>query len=429
MADTTFRDQLNTHRRCYAAMRTKRARGCFLDRLQDVMSCSRKYLIRLLRGKRNYRPPRGRSPSYGEAIRKEVLHFWEASGNICAEYLKVRLPKLVADAAKRHPVAPGTLEELLRMSASTLGRIIRQSPEWRKNGRQRNRRSGSNPTALKASIPACPGSDLPEAQLGTCQMDSVMLCGGTTAGSYFSIVTLTDALTQWFECASAWNHGAAATDEAIRAILARLPFVTLFVHSDNGPEFINYLFQQSLKRLCPQAEVSRSRPYRKNDNARIEQKNGSVVRVFFRDLRVDNPGLQKTLEVLCRDIALYTNLFVPSKKLRHKELLPGRGVRYRKIYDAPATPLERLKRIRPDDARVHRYEEIYETTNSIDLLQSIRRRIKKIEKLMTKGASAGGHAPRRTPLVKPPPSFGAHAFDRCAPNPSAPKSLFGAHPI
>ena len=395
-AMTSFKENLPRHRRQYAALRTKKARTRFLELLTACLGINRKYLIKLLRGRRRYKPHRGRSPTYSQAARDQLVTLWRAAGHPCAEYLKPMLPKLAADYAELgHTIAPDTLGQILKMSPSTLGRSLRELHFQRPA--QRNKRSGAN--TLKRTIPELPGSQLPEDVPGTVQVDTVALCGGNMAESFFYIAGLTDAATQWFECAPSWNRGAPATARAMGHIHARLPFPLRHAHPDNGSEFINTLFVQAMEKLSPGIQLSRSRPYRKNDNCRIEQKNGSVLREYFGDLRFDLPGHQPALEVLCADIALYTNLFRPCKKLVFKARKSGKGVNYTKRYDAPRTPLDRLSDFLPaTDSNLVFYQQKREHLNSITLLRSIHAQLRKLARELSVSSSpCGGRntAPRR----------------------------------
>jgi transposase InsO family protein len=318
------------------------------------------------------------------------------------------LPKLADDfAALGHALPPDDLAHVLKMSASTAGRMLRALPGPRPA--KRNKRSGA--AALKKSIPEMPGSQLPEAAPGACQIDSVALCGGNMAESFFHIATLTDAATQWFECAPSWNRSAAATTRAMTNIHGRLPFAVVHLHSDNGSEFINTLFLQAMEKLIPGMQLSRSRPYRKNDNCRIEQKNGSVIRDYFGDLRFDRHEHYDALEALCRDIALYTNLFRPCKKLVSKERKACKGVKYAKRYDAPRTPLERLSDFLADgDPKRLSLQRQRAALNAITLLKSIRRQLRVLARELSKPPLGGGAPPPKGGLRVP--SFAPGATSR-----------------
>ncbi len=182
MSTITFRDNLPRFKRRYAAMRTKAARGKMLDSLCATYGCSRKYMNKLLRGTRKYKPHKGRKPSYGDESKKLLGKLWVAAGRLCPEYLKPILARTAADySALGNEVSPDELAEVLRMSVSTIGRSLKHNGVV---GYRRNKTSGKN--KLKSSILECPGSELPEDIVGTCQIDTVVLCGGNMAGSFFS---------------------------------------------------------------------------------------------------------------------------------------------------------------------------------------------------------------------------------------------------
>jgi len=392
MSTLTFRDNLPKFKQQYAAMRTKTAKGKILDSICHTYGCTRKYLIKLLRGTREYRPHRGRGPSYGEEPRKLLGRLWVAAGRPCPEYLKTMIARTASDySALGNEVPADALKKVLRMSVSTIGRSLKHQGVA---GRRRNKTSGKN--SLMSLIPECPGSELPEDLVGTCQVDTVVLCGGNMAGSFFSIGSLTDALTQWFECAPTWNHGGENTARAVMSIIGRLPFDIHHLHPDNGPEFINRIFIGRISEIITGCRISRSRPYRKNDNCRIEQKNGSVVREYFSDIRFDRIEHYDALMRVCKDISLYTNLFRPCKKLVLKKRKAGKGVKYIKKYDKPATPLERLSAQKPDDPRVLKYLGLYKDTNSIALYKSIQRQLRSLVRDL--------HSVEECDGIPPPPS-------------------------
>lgn len=380
MSELTFRDKLPQYRRQYGAMRSKRARGALLDRLIEEYQCERKYLIKLLRGKRNYRARRGRGSTYSESSKALVLKVWIACGQPCSKYMKAQMSKSLKDYQELHGVFPEKeLREMQKMSFSTLERVFARTSNIR-CGAHRNKHSGK--TWIKSLIHEEPGKASEDGGTGILQMDTVALCGGNMAESFFFIATLTDAQTQWVEIAPTWNRGAYYTKEALEEMMKRLPIKVRHVHPDNGSEFINKLFVNYLWEEHPEIQISRSRPNMKNDNCRIEQKNGSVVREYFQDIRFDRFKDREELQEICRDVALYTNLFKATKKLVSKVKRPGKGGKYRFRYDKPQTPLERLQAVEPENQNVGKLVDVYENTNQILLLQSINRRINRLVRQM-----------------------------------------------
>lgn len=382
MSEQTFKEKLPKYRRAYAGMRSKRAKTVLLSRLQEEYDCDRKYLIKLLNGQRGYQPRKGRGQTYSKESREMLVKIWVSSGQNSSPYFKKELGKKMNDYEALHkPMSLETKEEILRMSASTMDRIFsRHSYQGLKRGK-RNKRSGAN--RVKELVAEEPGSEREDGQVGILQVDTVALCGGNMGESFFWIASMTDAQTQWVELAPTWNRGAHYTQEALEEMLKRLPFHPRYLHTDNGSEFINWTFLSCMKQNYPKVELGRSRPYKKNDNCRIEQKNGSVVREYFQDIRFDNVEDLGELREICQQISLYTNLFVPCKKLLSKERNPNcKGIKYIRRYDTPKTPLERAEEEMPESEPIRNYREIYNNTNSISLLRTIHRRINQLIKRM-----------------------------------------------
>jgi hypothetical protein len=174
---------------------------------------------------------------------------------------------------------------------------------------------------------------------GWFETDSVSHCGGSTAGSYANTLTFTDTDSQWTELRAVWNRGAYATMERIAEIEAALPFCVNGVNSDNGGEFLNWHLHGYFKDRDVPVIQTRSRAYRKNDNAHVEQKNGSLVRTLLGYGRFDDPDCIAPLNEILRLHSLWTNLFRPCMRLIEKRKV---GSKYKKTYDKPLTPAQRL---------------------------------------------------------------------------------------
>jgi len=376
MADLTFRDRLPEYRNQYNRLTSKEAKSRFLDRLQAAYGYERKSLNKRLTGNRRYKPHKGRSKVYGEDFEKAALALHQASGWMCAPYLKEAMPKLLADwEAVAGPVAPRIREQLLSAGESTFARLFRRHPG--RHLRQGNRRSGAN--RLKALVVACPGKKIEDGRPGVFQIDSVAHGGGGPEPHFYSL-DMTDAETQWCEFAFVWCRGAEATRDGLEQMVRRLPFAVRKIHPDGGGEYINSVFLEHVARFMPGTEVFRSRPSRPNDNCRVEQKNGSIIRGFLRDWRLDDASMQRELDWVAEQMALYVNLFTPSKRLLSKEPVDGKAVKYRFRYDRPRTPLERLKEADPDNPELERLDKLFRRTNSVLLLTAIKKKIASIVK-------------------------------------------------
>jgi len=374
-------EYVGAKRRAYSELKSKKAKSAAIDEFCQITGAERKYAIRLLNGSRRYREHAGRGKTYTAGAEVLFLRLWRASGYMTPQYLVTVSARQMAALRELEHVDDGAAAQVLRMSASTMERILRKHP--REAPRRRNRRSGANAPA--SSVPCVPGEALPPAAPGDTQVDTVALCGGDMSGDFFWGLTVTDRLTQWTEVRCVWNRGAAATKAGLADAEAAFPFPLTAMHSDSGPEFLNsHVLGYARDRARPLA-FSRSRPRNKNDNARVEQKNASVVREYFGYERIDRFELKRDLDILCAKISLYNNLFRPCKRLISKTKRPD-SHGFSKRYDKPATPLERvIASGYADPAVIRRLAALREKANPIRLLEDIRRRhgliLRKQEKL------------------------------------------------
>lgn len=363
-------EYVGAKRRHYLELKTKEARTAAIDEFRSVTGLCRKYAIKLLTGNRKYKEHKGRGKSYTPEAEALLIRVWKASGYMTPPYLIAVLQRQLLALGELEHIEPKAMEQVLRMSASTMERILRSHP--REAPRRRNRRSGKN--LLAASVPCVPGEAFPPTAPGDTQVDTVALCGGDMGGNFFWTLTVTDRFTQWTEIRPVWNRGAATTKEALADAEKALPFTLTDMHSDSGLEFINaHVLSYARDRPCP-LTFTRSRPGNKNDNARVEQKNSSVVREYFGHERIDQLELKRDMDTLAIKISLYNNLLRPCKRIISKvKKQDTHG--FIKRYDKPATPLERViasGQGNPDAIR--RFIALRDKTNPIKLLEDIRRR-------------------------------------------------------
>ena len=348
----TFEDEyMDRMRRRYAKARTRADKTKLIDEAIKMCNLSRKFVIRLLNGSYRYHPHCGRAPTYSQESRRTLVRIWLAMGQMCPLYLHAVMDSAIRDYAEAKASIPEAIaDELRRMSVSTITRIIRPH---RLVTNKANKRSGSK-AALAAQIPAGPGRLDETGEPGVLQVDTVALCGGDMRESFFWIVHVTDAATQWTACAPTWNRGAEATCQALDHIFAHLPFAPKVIHIDNGNEFINHHLLAYLSTHLPNVRLTRSRPYRKNDNNRIEQKNGSVIRALFGDLRFSDHSQLPALTQLCDEWSLLNNHAIPCtcqlSKIRRTDV---KGLAYRRIIDTPWTPWQRLNALLPQPPPPH----------------------------------------------------------------------------
>jgi len=258
---------------------------------------------------------RGRPPTYGEDVKRALRKVWAILDGPSGKRLAPFLPEIV-EALERHDelVLPGALKDkLLGISAATIDRVL--APERRRL--QLKGRSGTTPGALlKGQIPIRTFAEWDEARPGFFEVDLVAHDGGDVRGVYCYTLTLTDVCTGWTETRALRNRAHRWVLEAMPALQRDLPVPMLGFDSDNGSEFINgdlytWLTQRKIT-------FTRTRPFRKNDNCFVEQKNGAVVRQAVGYLRYDTDAEFRVLEELYASLRMYVNFFQPQMHLVEK---------------------------------------------------------------------------------------------------------------
>jgi len=337
-----------------------------LDEFVASTGYHRKYAIQLLNHppKARRRKKRHGNRRYGLEVKYALITIWRVANGICAKRLVPGLKEFI-DALERHgelQLAPQTKTLLLSMSAATADRLLRSER------RQRRGLATTKPgTLLKRAIPVRTFADWDEARPGFLEVDLVAHCGRTAGGEYLHTLTLTDVATGWTECLPVLNRGQQAVKHAIDRARLRLPFPMLGLDSDNGAEFIN----AHLLRYCRQEQITftRSRPYKKNDQAYVEQKNWSVVRQFVGYDRLEGRVAYRRLESLHEILHLYINFFQPVMKLTTKQRV---GSKVKKRYDTAKTPYQRVLDFDQvaDEIKL-RLRELYQSLNPAALLRTI----------------------------------------------------------
>jgi hypothetical protein len=282
------------------------------------------------------RGPRIRPRIYDQKVAQALVQIWELLDYLCGKRLVAIMPEIIIKLEQFDELRleVETREKLLRLSASTADRILR--PERRKHelrGRGRTRPGA----LLKHQIPIRTFADWNEQRPGFVELDLVAHDGGVGFGDYAQTLDMTDVCTGWTETIAVPNKAQVWVFEAINKARSRLPFPLLGIDCDNGSEFINH----ELWRYCTEQGITftRTRPYRKNDNCYVEQKNYSVVRRAVGYQRFDTAKEGLVLNQLYDRLRLYTNFFQPTMKLQRKE---RRGSQVKKLYDSPQTPYQRV---------------------------------------------------------------------------------------
>jgi len=307
-----------------------------LDEFIAVTGYHEKSAIRALNTEPTTRRPqtRHRPSLYDEAVRAALIVLWEASDRVCSKRLKALIP-ILQPALERHghlKLDATIRSKIFEMSAATIDRLLRAPRNVTRS--KKVRRMVPEP---RRRVPLRTFADWNEPLPGSMEMDTVAHCGEANRGSYISSLVLTDVASGWTEAAPLVVRESTLVVETLERIRLGLPFALRALDVDNGSEFVNHKLIEYC--LSHGIELTRSRPYRKNDQAWIEQKNGAVVRKLLGYRRFEGIAAAKAITRLYGASRLFVNFFQPSFKLaeKHRE-----GAQVSRRYHPPQTPCERL---------------------------------------------------------------------------------------
>ena len=328
------REYANEIRKRYQkAARTERGR--FLDEFTAVTGYHRKYAVVLLGHKPTPRSrPPGRPTRFsGEAI-DALVKIWRAADYPWSARLAAMLPTWMPYARMHLNLSDEVERLLLTMSARSMDRLLRGHRTELKRRIYGRTKPG---TLLKHQIPVRT-ERWDTTETGWCETDTVAHCGEVGDGEFAFSVNVTDVASTWTETRVVLGKGQRFVVEALEEIRGTLPFALRGIDSDSGAEFINHHCYSWCKKHG--LEFTRGRPYHKNDNAYIEQKNWTHVRKIFGWKRIDAPAAIEAMNALYRnELRVFLNYFQPSVKLVERTRV---GSRVRRKYDRPKTPFERL---------------------------------------------------------------------------------------
>jgi|TARA_Y100000310_G_C20570920_1_gene757972 hypothetical protein len=313
-------------------------KGRLLSEFTAVTGYHRKSAIRLLSGRSRVEGGKriGRPRRYDAEVVEALKQVWETADRICGKRLEPFMGELVAKLQEWEElrVTAEVADQLCDLSASTIDRLLRP---YKDRGLRRPWSTTKPGSLLKASIPIRTFTEWNEDAPGFIEVDLVAHCGESTEGFYLNTLTGVDIATCWVECQGVWGKGQDRVGGAVHKMSMTLPFPLLGLDSDNGGEFINH----NLYSYCEREGITftRSRPYKKNDNAHVEQKNWSVVRRLVGYDRYSTQAALVQLQKVHRLAGLYMNFFQPVMKLQHKS---RHGARVHKVYDTAKTPYKRL---------------------------------------------------------------------------------------
>ena len=318
-----------------------------LDEFTSATAYHRKYAIRVLKN-RIQKHPKRKTQGYPAIYRGEMVQaleqIWEIYGQLCSKRLQPFLPEAirVLERCQEIELSNDAKDLLLKISSASIDRCLRPIRIKSPHGLSTTKPGG----LLRNLIPVRTFTEWDEQQPGFMEIDLVAHCGNTTEGQYLNTLTCTDICTGWTDVTALPHRSQQAVSEATHRMRQRLPFALLGIDSDNGSEFtlapdasagVNDL----LYRYCLDEKITftRSRPYKKNDQAHVEQKNWSVVRHTVGYDRWETEQELAILESIYDDLRLYINFFQPSFKLIAKERIGNRTI---KRYDTARSPYQRI---------------------------------------------------------------------------------------
>jgi hypothetical protein len=351
---------------------TRAEKGRILNALCATTGWHRKHAVRALRRRATVGPgevgaPQERKRRYGATIKDALTALWEASDRVCGKRLKVMIPTLLP-ALEQHGrlrLGQADRDRVLAISAATIDRLLVDVKIAASGGRRR--RAGFY-SAIRREVPIRTFNDWNSPLPGFCEVDMVAHGGTSVAGSFIQTLTMVDVATGWTECLPLLTREGSLVVEAINRAQSLFPWLLRGVDFDNDSAFMNDVVVPWCREQ--KLEVTRSRAYKKNDQAFVEQKNGAVVRRLMGYGRFDGIETARVMGRLYAAARLYVNFFQPSFKLKEKR---REGAKVIKRYHPPLTPYERaLAHPKVTAAVKKRLRDQYRSLDPVALLAEIR---------------------------------------------------------
>lgn len=367
---------LSAYQRIYIYSR-KELKSQILTRICQEYDLNRKYVIRCLNKidspkKHKAGPKQTYIP--GVLIRP-LKQIWLATDFMCGKRLKQAIPLWLPFYEQTYGFLSQEIKsQLLLMSSATIDRLLKSV----KINTKRRGWCGTKPGKLLKNQIEIKTDHWDVTQPGFMEADTVAHCGNSTAGDFIWSITLTDIFSGWTEIRATWNQGSEGVTEQIKDIETLLPFILRGFDCDNGSEFLNWHLIHYLRERKENAvQVTRSRPYRKNDNAHVEQKNWTHVRHLFGYDRFDNPRLVSLMNDLYKnEWSLLMNYFYPSMQLQKKVKLNSK---YKKKYYKAKTPYQRLIDSNYVDENTKKGLKVkFDSLDPFELKRTIEMKLKKI---------------------------------------------------
>lgn len=312
-----------------------------LDEFCATCGYHRKAALRLLNRPLPTAPPKRPGPKIiyePETVLPVLKAIWLASDQPCSKLLQAALPEWLAHHERRSaPLPEAFKKKLLGISPAQIDRLLRPARvQHPKKGLSATRPG----TLLRHAVPTRHGPP-DTTRVGSVEADTVAHCDDSTEGDYVNSLTFTELCSGWTENRAVWNKSADAVLGQLRELEQTVPYAMTDFHTDNGGEFLNWALYRHREGHWPKVDWTRSRAYRKNDNAHCEQKNWTHVRQLFGHERFGHPELVALMnDLYAEEWSQFTNHFKPTFKLRRREKKDGKTKR---LYEKkPKTPYQRL---------------------------------------------------------------------------------------
>jgi len=375
----------------------ERGRSGLLDEAQKRTGLNRKYLIRRL----NHAPTpklrkrRQRRAKYGAAVVTALVEIWDIFEQPCGQRLVAVLHSELGRLRKLGEIrcSDTVADQLGEISASTIDRLLRREK------RVRHLRRNRNPNVQRLiyqKVPVKVAADWDTRELGNVQVDFVAHCGRSTGGDYIHTISAVDIASNWWEGQAIRVRSQQAAKEGLSQMQPRFPFRMRELHPDNDSALVNDLLWDWCQGR--RIRLSRSRPYKKNDNAWVEQKNWTHVRKVVGYRRFDTTGELRILNEIYEVLRVYKNFCLPTIRLQGKERIGGK---IRRRYESPCTPYQRVLESGEVDGKTKRkLREIYEGLNPAELQRRLTKLRVQLEELSSGKPEGYGKPAYRGPDIR-----------------------------
>ena len=375
----------------------ERGRSRLLDEAEKRTGLNRKYLIRVLNHPPGAGPRRRRKrpAEYGAAAVTALIEVWDIFEQPCGQRMVAVLRQELERLRQLGEIrcSDAVAGQVKKISARTIDRVLQREK------RVRHLRRNRNPNVQRLiyqKVPVKVAAEWDTREVGNVQVDFVGHCGRSTGGDYLHTISAVDIATNWWEGQAIGVRSQQATKEGLSQMQPRFPFGLRELHPDNDSALVNDLLWDWCQ--SQRIRLSRSRPYKKNDNAWVEQKNWTHVRKVVGYRRFDTSGELRVLNEIYGVLRLYKNFCLPTIRLQSKV---RDGGRIRRVYEAPCTPYQRVMESPQTDRKTKRQlREIYEDLNPAELYRRLTELRAQLEKLSSGKPEGYGKPAYRGPDIR-----------------------------